>query len=249
MESAPGAALDGALARLARAVPLSRFEVAPALLECEGSLGGKPVTMRTRAHASRALWLSRFTLLEGPSLCIASVVCFPRPDYPLPIFGADWVSARSDRVMLAVDASPVLPAEDGLVGHSSLFEQARARHHKLEPAGELPAFCRELFSPHHVFVHVPPSRSGELFDVFDDFFSCWLSVLASVAPRSATADLVGARVAAYARAHREDDRFLGLLGRAFGGELAARLVRDLLFPDLTTDDRLQRDGDPDRRPR
>ncbi len=246
----PAAALDAAFSALARATPLRPFDVDEALLERRGAYAGRPVTIRTRASSSDKLWLSRFTLLEGESLRVASVVCFPRPEWPAPIFGADWVSARPDRVMLALDASPTLPNGAGPAPNVD-FAEARARHRRLESSGPLPPFCRDLFSPHHLFAHVPPSRSGELFAAFMDFFSCWVAALASASPSAATAPLVAARVEAYSRAHREDDRFLGLLGRAFGGALARRLIHELLFPSpsLREDAPPPTGADPDRTPR
>ncbi len=226
----PAAALAEAFTALGRAVPLRPFQVDPELLERSGSYGGQPVTIRTAAAASDSLSLARFTLLEGASLRIASVVCFPRPEYPASIFGADWVSVRPDRVMLALDASPTAP--NGMDAPSNaLFAEARARHSRLEPSRDLPAFCREFFSPHHLFVHVPPPRIAEIRDAFTDYFSCWVDSLASTSPCLDTASSVGARVAAYARAHRDDDRFLGMLGRAFGEGFARRLVDELLFPE------------------
>jgi hypothetical protein len=36
----------------------------------------------------------------------------------------------------------------------------------------------------------------------------------------------------YVRAHREEDRALGLLGKVFGVETAQRYIREVLFPEV-----------------
>jgi hypothetical protein len=119
--------------------------------------------------------------------------------------------------MIAADLSPICG-----VAAPALPEPA------LPAGGELPQWCRKVFSPRPLYTRIPRERVAEarapLLALAD-------ALVAMRAERDASraADIAAAQ-RAYCSAHLEDDQGLGMLARMFGESWAAAFLREVMFP-------------------
>ena len=81
--------------RLVSALSLQPVALDPQFASATGSFKGVEIALEARGYAGGAIAFARFVELSGGALEIANLLCLPRTSYPLPIFGADFVSVSS----------------------------------------------------------------------------------------------------------------------------------------------------------
>jgi hypothetical protein len=94
----------------------------------------------------------------------------------------------------------------------------------------LPSWAAHVFSSAPIFTRVSDA-SAAAAAVRTAACAFVSSVRASSADAAAVESVRDAQMR-YVRAHREEDRALGLLGKVFGLEIAQRYIREVLFPEV-----------------
>lgn len=216
---------------LVRGLDLTPLPLGPSLARAEGSWKGAPALLSARAYHHGPVRYARFVELTAGHLEIGNLLCLSRTVLPLPILGADLVALGGGEVMIAADLSPVLapgPARDAqLAGLAARRAQGTAP----PPGGALPDWCARWFSPHALYTRAGEGDAAAAATAFRTFAPAFLELCAERSAQPGSAAATQAAQAAYARAHREDDKGLGMLARMFGADWAARFVGEVLFPD------------------
>ena len=217
--------------RLARTLELAPVAIDETLACASGTSRGRPVAIQTRGYRGGAIAYARFTTMTADGLEIGNVLVLPAADYPLPIFGADWVSVTRDRAMLALDLSPSVPVEGPGTAHLDRLRAWRDEHGALPQEDALPAFCARFFSEHALFTRVGPERAAELAGALQSAADLFVELVREAEPRPDMRETVLDTIRAYDMAHREDDRSMAMLGHVFGAPWADRFLRTVMFPD------------------
>jgi len=236
--------LDEALRRItARLGPLEDYEIPPELREAK-TADGKTSTKTVAFSSGDRLRHIRAALVgpadpAEPGARVLNFVCFPNPDYDLPVFGADLVTLPGGHLIL-IDLHPMVPAAE----HSRVVLPAIAPIHaryqgsessSLPWGGELPEKAKPFFSPAVLWTRLPADStgtaklesevcSGALFDYLDVF----LDLVASAEPRLPSDDRAEAQ-RRYSRYRIENDPARGMLTRMHGEEWTERLINEVLF--------------------
>lgn len=221
---------------LVEALRLTRVPLPADLAQVEAVWKGAPARLEARAYRGEGLAWARFVTLEaGEALAVGNALVVGRPRAGLPVFGADLVSVAGPRGgLLAADLSPERPEATVAPPIAAAQEEARAALGAAAPAGPLPAWCAPFFSPGALFVRVEDDwteAEAACLALARGFFG-HARQRAGEALRAADVTAARAHVAAYLRAHRQDDAGPGLLRKVFGPDLGDRLVTEVLFPDL-----------------
>ena len=184
---------------------------------------GHPATLSSRCYQGPAIRFGRATIFAAAEAEIASLAFFPRLDRGAPILGVDLVEHARGSGLVVADLSPVL---EGTPVDPTMARAAA----DLPSAGELPAWARRVFSSVPIFARVGDASiaSAAIRTAACAFVS---SVRGSAAAGAAIESVREAQIR-YVRAHREEDRALGLLGKVFGVATAQRYVREVLFPEV-----------------
>lgn len=190
-----------------------------------------PIVLSTHAFVGPKIAYARFVRIDFAGGAIGNVLVVGRPEYALPIFGADLVAVGTGTLVVA-DVS-LVAAEPERTAQRDVLARAFADETPETPPGPLPAWCTPWFSPWAL--HVRAADDGALARAVTK-----LEARASAHIALTEAALGGAgggpdaqrrAYAAYARAHREDDRGLGMLHAMFGAEFGRAFLDRVLFPD------------------
>lgn len=210
---------------------LSPYAMPEDLGYVEGRLEGERVTIENHCYETPQFRKLHLELAKvGPALDILHCVMFPRPTYPLPIFGNDLVGSSKAGISAAiVDLSPI-NAERKL---PEIYDRQLCALPTTEFSEhrELPGWG-DIFSPHCVFVR-PMDEDEEL-----DFLAkveayltihCQHAALTQpVQTPAAEAELLAAQ-RYYCAKQRENDKTTRVLAKAFGNDWAERYMRTMLF--------------------
>jgi phycocyanobilin:ferredoxin oxidoreductase len=213
---------------------LSPYQIPHDLGYVEGSLEGERLVIENRCHQTPQFRKIHLELAQvGKKLDILHCVMFPRPDYDLPIFGADIVCGGGAISAAIVDLSPVrrdrsLPTsyQLPLVGLQEVgFAQVR----------ELPAWG-DIFSKHCLFVR-PTSAQEET--AFIDYVLSMLTLHCQIAnqtlptnsPPEIASILAGQQY--YCDRQQQNDKTRRVLEKSFGSEWADRYMTTMLFDYVT----------------
>jgi phycocyanobilin:ferredoxin oxidoreductase len=219
---------------LAAALELRPLPLDPSLAEAVGEWKGAPVWIHTRAYRGPRLRYCRFVRLVGPPLEIGNLLCLADPLYPLPIFGADLVALGRETAMLAVDLTPTLPPGPRRDRQLGDLARGRSQAPSLPSGGELPAWCREWFSPYALYTRVHVHQLPDALQAFQLFPREFVALVAAAQPTPDLSAQVQAAQEGYLSAHRRDDKGLGLLARMFGASWAQRYLEEVLFPSVAS---------------
>ncbi len=210
---------------------LSPYELPDDLGYVEGKLEGEKLTIENRCYQTPEFRKLHLELARvGSMLDILHCVMFPRPNYPLPMFGADLVGGRGQISAAIVDLSPV-EANLPEAYHQTLtalpeisFSQPR----------EIPDWG-SIFSTFCLFVR-PANQIEE--NQFLERVSQYLEIHCHQAtqtqplpPGATTTILAGQR--RYCTQQQQNDKTRRVLEKAFGEAWAERYMTTVLF-DLPT---------------
>lgn len=218
----------------AQSLDLSPFPLPEGLGYVEGRLEGDKLTIENRCYQTPQFRKLHLELAKvGQNLDILHCVMFPRPEYPLPMFGCDLVGGRGQISAAIADLSPTnatgtLPAayREALSGSSlPSFSQRR----------DLPAWGH-IFSEFCLFIR--PAGEGEeslFLQRVVEFLSLHCQQALVVQPVSWQQQqeyLTGQRH--YCTQQQKNDKTRRVLEKAFGVEWAENYLTTVLF-DLPTD--------------
>jgi hypothetical protein len=206
----------------------------PRLGEAVGRWKDAPVTITTRAYEGDAVSYVRLAVVSGVQLVLGSLLAVPRANRPVPILGADLVWRGAPRELaITADLSPV---RDPLERDAELAEIARVVPDRgaLPPAGELPRWRSDWFSPSVLHTRVGPAQEKTALAAFDGYVAGFITLLGATPPSAERAYRTREIQDGYALAHRTDDQTLGMLAMMFGKAWADEYVTRVLFPSSRT---------------
>lgn len=215
---------------------LDALPLPAALRELRGTWKGQPVTVRARAYHGEQIDYARFVTVEGESLAIGNVVCWSKPDWPLPVLGGDFVDVDLETGVAVLDLS-VLAASGAERGDQlRAIERAAALAAQVaggsfRDGGDLPDWALAWFSPYALFVRVGRDQGELLARSVRPYWQCFVELARSAPRRPDAAPRVLEARRRYAKAHREQDRGLQLLGKICGASVAREFIDRVMFPD------------------
>jgi phycocyanobilin:ferredoxin oxidoreductase len=214
---------------------LSPYSIPQDLGYVEGHLDGEKLTIENCCHQTPQFRKIHLELAQvGNNLDILHCVMFPRPEYNLPIFGADIVCGRGAISAAIVDLSPV--SRDRALPDSyqtSLLALPSARFTQVR---ELPAWG-DIFSDYCLFVR-PVDEAEEA--AFLQYVLSMLTIHCQIASQSqpTTAAPAIASILAgqqyYCDQQQQNDKTRRVLEKSFGSEWAERYMTTMLFDYVVT---------------
>lgn len=195
----------------------------------EGKLEGEKLVIKNQCYQTREFRKLHLELAQvGKNLDILHCVMFPRPDYALPMFGADIVSGGGQISAAIVDLSP-LNAPKILPDN---YRQALAKLPEIEfsQPRKLPAWA-DIFSEYCCFIR--PDNEAEQTQFLDrvcQFLTlhCRLASAADPVDAETRAEILAAQDY-YCQQQQQNDKTRRVLEKAFGTEWAERYMTTVLF--------------------
>lgn len=211
-----------------RYLELSPYNLPEDLGFIEGKLEGERLVIENRCYQTPQFRKIHLELAKvGPALDILHCVMFPRPEYDLPIFGADLVGGRGQISMAIADLSSVnatqtlphpYPAE-----LRALPPLSFAQNRDLPPWGT-------IFSDFCLFIR-PQSAAEEtqFLERAEAFMEVHCQRAIATPPTPDRRDEILAGQARYCAQQQENDKTRRVLEKAFGADWADRYMSVVLF--------------------
>lgn len=207
---------------------LTPYDLPEDLGYVEGRLEGEKLIIENRCYQTPQFRKLHLELARvGSNLDILHCVMFPRPEYALPMFGADLVSGRGQISMAVTDLSPInsdrsLPMdyEQQLAALPDVaFADARSR-----------PLWGDIFSDFCVLVRpANPHEESQFLAQVETFLEihCQRAIAAVPTPDQQAEILAGQRH--YCTQQQQNDKTRRVLEKAFGAEWADRYMTTVLF--------------------
>jgi phycocyanobilin:ferredoxin oxidoreductase len=212
-----------------RYLELSAYSVPEDLGYIEGSLEGERLVIENRCFQTPQFRKLHLELAKvGNSLDILHCVMFPKPEYALPIFGADLVGGEAISAAIA-DLSPV-KADRRLPNHysqqlaalpSPQFSQVRA----------LPAWA-DIFSEFCLFVRPANAQEEAAFlERVREFLTLHCQLASQEQPLTdrQAIEAIAAGQHYYCTKQKQNDKTRRVLEKSFGPEWTERYMTTMLF--------------------
>ena len=208
---------------------LSPYSLPEGLGYVEGKLEGERLQIENRCYQTPQFRKMHLELAKvGKNLDILHCVMFPRPEYPIPMFGCDIVAGKVGISAAIADLSPTSP-EKTLPDIYNQKLSALPINYFSEPR-ELPPWA-DIFSKFCLFVR-PQTEAEE-----NDFLDCASSYLRihcqqaveakPVSPQQKELYLAGQNY--YCTKQQQNDKTRRVLEKAFGAEWAEHYMTSVLF--------------------
>ncbi|MGL5795130.1 MAG: phycocyanobilin:ferredoxin oxidoreductase [Waterburya sp.] len=208
---------------------LSAYSLPEGLGYVEGKLEGERLRIENRCYQTPQFRKMHLELAKvGNNLDILHCVMFPRPEYPLPMFGCDIVAGRGGISAAIADLSPTTPEKTLSNSYNQSLSALPAV--KFTELRELPPWA-DIFSEYCLFVR--PHNTEEEQDFLDIASSylrihCQQSVQSTpVSPQQQELYLAGQRY--YCTKQQQNDKTRRVLEKAFGEEWADNYLTSVLF--------------------
>ncbi|MDJ0589736.1 MAG: phycocyanobilin:ferredoxin oxidoreductase [Pleurocapsa sp. MO_226.B13] len=208
---------------------LSAYSLPEGLGYVEGKLEGEKLRIENRCYQTREFRKMHLELAKvGNNLDILHCVMFPRPEYPLPMFGCDLVAGRGGISAAIADLSPTSPDKTLSPEYiQSLSAVAKVNFSELR---ELPPWA-DIFSEYCLFIR--PHNSQEEQD-FLDLAASYLRIHCKQAVKSAPVSLQQQKLYLagqqyYCNKQQQNDKTRRVLEKAFGEEWAENYMTTVLF--------------------
>lgn len=208
---------------------LSVYQLPEGLGYVEGKLEGEKLTIQNRCYQTPQFRKMHLELAKvGKNLDILHCVMFPRPQYPLPMFGCDIVAGKAGISAAIADLSPT-NSEKNL---PLLYQKELANLPKVEflEIRQLPPWG-EIFSEYCLFIR--PTNVQEEKDFITRVagflkIHCQAAINSQpVSPQEETLYLNGQRN--YCSEQQKNDKTRRVLEKAFGVEWAENYMNSVLF--------------------
>ncbi len=208
---------------------LSAYSLPEGLGYVEGKLEGEKLRIENRCYQTREFRKMHLELAKvGNNLDILHCVMFPRPEYPLPMFGCDLVAGRGGISAAIADLSPTSPDKTLSPEYiQSLSAVAKVNFSELR---ELPPWA-DIFSEYCLFIR--PHNSQEEQD-FLDLAASYLRIHCKQAVKSTPVSLQQQKLYLagqqyYCNKQQQNDKTRRVLEKAFGEEWAENYMTTVLF--------------------
>ena len=208
---------------------LSTYSLPEGLGYVEGKLEGEKLRIENRCYQTTKFRKMHLELAKvGKNLDILHCVMFPRPEYPLPMFGCDIVAGRNGISAAIADLSPTSPNKVLSSDYNkSLSVLPKADFTEVR---ELPPWA-DIFSDYCLFVR-PHNLEEE--QNFLDIAANYLRIHCQQATKSKPVSvrqqqlyLAGQQY--YCNKQQQNDKTRRVLEKAFGSEWAENYMTTVLF--------------------
>ncbi len=195
----------------------------------EGKLEGEKLTIENRCYQTPQFRKLHLELAKvGTMLDILHCVMFPRPEYPLPIFGADLVGGRGQISAAIADLSPI--NSDRTLPDAYNYTLGELPVLNFKSPRELPVWGN-IFSKFCLFIRPSDSEEEALFLSRVESYlkvNCQqATVTQPVAGEQRDRILTGQRN--YCLQQQENDKTRRVLEKAFGSDWAENYMTTVLF--------------------
>ena len=214
---------------------LSAYSLPEGLGYVEGKLEGERLRIENRCYQTPQFRKMHLELAKvGKNLDILHCVMFPRPQYPLPVFGCDIVAGKGGVSAAIADLSPT---SSNKALPSNYTKPLSALTANFTEVRELPPWA-DIFSEYCLFVR--PHNFEEEQD-FLEIAASYLRIHCQQAVKSNTVSesqqqlyLAGQQY--YCNQQQQNDKTRRVLEKAFGEEWAENYMTTVLFdvPELLT---------------
>jgi len=209
---------------------LSPFQIPAGLGYVEGSLEGEKLVIENHCYQAPQFRKLHLELAQvGNGLDILHCVMFPKPEYALPIFGADLVGGRGGISAAIADLSPVNPERSLPESYQKAlsimpditFSQPRALPDWGDIFSEFCLFVRPMGAP----------EENAFLQRVQDFLTVHCQ-LANVEPALTLDEAIAQNIAGqkyYCTKQQQNDKTRRVLEKSFGAEWAEQYMTTMLF--------------------
>lgn len=207
---------------------LSPYVLPAELGYVEGRLEGEKLTIENRCYQTPQFRKLHLEIAKvGTMLDILHCVMFPRPDYALPMFGADLVGGRGQISAAIADLSPLSRDRHLPTGYEQALKALPTP--KFAQGRSLPEWG-DIFSEFCVFIR--PSNLEEEAEFVSRVQSllqihCLQAIATQPTPDRQAELLAGQRY--YCTKQQQNDKTRRVLEKAFGTEWAEHYMTTVLF--------------------
>jgi phycocyanobilin:ferredoxin oxidoreductase len=209
---------------------LTPYEIPADLGYIEHHLEGETLTIENHCYQTPQFRKLHLELAQvGNGLDILHCVMFPRPEYPLPIFGCDIVGARGNISAAIVDLSPI-NADRSLPATYHLALSQLAAIDFTQPR-ELPTWGN-IFSQFCTFVRPTDAAENQAFlQRVTQVLQIHTTIASQTDPVTSIAErqLILDGQAHYCESQRQNDKTRRVLEKSFGSEWTERYMNTMLF--------------------
>lgn len=208
---------------------LSAYSLPEGLGYVEGKLEGERLRIENRCYQTPQFRKMHLELAKvGKNLDILHCVMFPRPEYPLPMFGCDIVAGRGVISAAIADLSPTSP--DKTLSKDYIKRLSTLPKASFIESRDLPPWA-DIFSDFCLFVrpHNPDEEQA-----FLDRASSYLRIHCKQAVESSSMPLQQQEIYLagqkyYCTKQQQNDKTRRVLEKAFGEEWAENYMTTVLF--------------------
>jgi hypothetical protein len=226
--------IEEALVDLLALVPVCvdpRFQRGASL---RGTMRRTPVELTVRTYTGVGARFARVMTVLGGAVELVDLLVVPPATSGAPILTIELESIDRERGYVIADL--ITMVDDGASLAAQLAEQARRRPAMVEaealpglvPMGELPAWRAAWGSPRPLHAQVHPGHPASASRAIAAYAGAY-AALARDPQRRPALDVID-RHSGYLRDRLARDPICGVIGRAFGHELATELASRVLFP-------------------
>jgi len=213
-----------------RHLSISPYDIPEDLGYVEGNLEGEKLIIENHCYQTPQFRKLHLELARvGSSLDILHCVMFPRPHYPLPIFGVDLVGSKGRMGAAIVDLSPV--TSDRLLGSSYRNVLAKLTPIKFSAYRDLPTWG-DIFSEFCLFIRPVDDREEKLFfDRVKLFLNLHCQIAISTSPVSSQiqkAEIIAGQNY-YCTKQQQNDKTRRVLEKSLGKKWTDRYMNTMLF--------------------
>jgi phycocyanobilin:ferredoxin oxidoreductase len=189
----------------------------------EGRLEGEKLVIENRCYQTPQFRKMHLELAKvGSMLDILHCVMFPRPEYPLPMFGCDLVGARGQISAAIADLSPTSPDLTLPEVYRSALAATSAPH--LPPWGD-------IFSEFCLFIRPgSPEEEAQFLARVKSFLEihCTAAIASQPVSREQQVQILAGQ-RNYCTKQQQNDKTRRVLEKAFGTDWAERYMTTVLF--------------------
>ena len=208
---------------------LEPYELPEGLGYVEGKLEGEKLRIENRCYQTREFRKMHLELAKvGNNLDILHCVMFPRPEYPLPMFGCDIVAGKAGISAAIADLSPTSPEKTLDPAYQQQLKTLDP--HKFSQHRELPSWA-DIFSDYCLFIRPQtPKEEADFLEYTQEMLRihCQQGVAANaVSPQQQKLYLAGQEY--YCTKQQKNDKTRRVLEKAFGPDWADYYMNSVLF--------------------
>jgi phycocyanobilin:ferredoxin oxidoreductase len=212
-----------------KSLTLFPLELPEGLGYVEGKLEGEKIVIQNRCYQTQTFRKMHLELAKvGNNLDILHCVMFPRPEYPLPLFGCDIVAGKAGVSAAITDLSPTSPSKTLATNYTEALDAFPSP--PFQQPRELPPWG-DIFSKYCLFVRPENPQEEEQFlhrvDKFLEIHCQQANLVTLLSPPEAALYLAAQQN--YCTKQQQNDKTRRVLEKAFGVEWAHTYLTQVLF--------------------